>query len=107
MAIKDILTITDLNGDQTASKVAVEFARQAGAHATGLALAFEPIVPGFLAAPMPTDYLQVAKTQAVDAAKSSTEKFKNYAEMAGISTETRVEEIITGGSLNPLWPIAV
>ncbi|EEA92484.1 Universal stress protein family protein [Pseudovibrio denitrificans] len=102
MAIKDILTITDLNGDQTASKVAVEFARQAGAHATGLALAFEPIVPGFLAAPMPTDYLQVAKNQAIDAAKTSTEKFKGYAELAGISTETRVEEIVTGGSLESI-----
>ncbi|SDQ77413.1 universal stress protein [Pseudovibrio sp. Tun.PSC04-5.I4] len=102
MAIKDILTLTDLNGDQTASKVAVELARQAGAHATGLALAFEPIVPGFLAAPMPTDYLQVAKNQAIDAAKSSVEKFRGYAEMAGISTETRIEEIITGGNIETI-----
>ncbi|GHB22813.1 universal stress protein A [Pseudovibrio japonicus] len=102
MAIKDILTITDLNGDQTASQVAVEFARQAGAHATGLALAFEPIVPGFLAAPMPTDYLQVAKTQAIDAAKASIDKFASYANMAGISSETRIEEIVTGGSLESI-----
>ncbi len=102
MAIKDILTITDLNGDQTASRVAVEFARQSGSHVTGLALAFEPIVPGFLAAPMPTDYLQVAKTQALDAARASTDKFKGYAELAGTSAESRVEEIITGGNLEAI-----
>lgn len=102
MAIKDILTLTDLNGEQAASKVAVEFARQTGAHATGLALAFEPIVPGFLAAPMPTDYLHAAKTQAVEAAKASVEKFKGFAEKAGVTSETRIEEVITGGSLETI-----
>ena len=102
MAIKDILTLTDLNGEQAASKVAIELARQAGAHATALALAFEPIVPGFLAAPMPTDYLHAAKTQAVEAAKASVEKFKGYAELAGVTSETRIEEVITGGSLETI-----
>ncbi|WP_068088361.1 universal stress protein [Polycladidibacter stylochi] len=102
MAIKDIVTLVDLNGEQPATKLTVEFAQQVGAHATGISLAFEPIVPGFIAAPMPADYLQMAHKQAVDAANASAQTFKKAAEMAGIPFETRVAEIITGGSLDPI-----
>ncbi|MDD7911396.1 universal stress protein [Pseudovibrio exalbescens] len=102
MAIKDIIVVTDLNGEQPASQVGVALAAREGAHATGLALAFEPIVPGFIAAPMPADFLQMAHDQAVSAAKKSLEKFDHYVKMAGISGETRTEEMVTGGSLDPV-----
>ncbi|MTI15838.1 universal stress protein [Rhodobacteraceae bacterium RKSG542] len=99
MAIKDILTITDYQGKQPAAQVAVEIARLTEAHATGVGLAFEPLLPGFVAAPMPADYLQMAREQALNSAKDSLEAYQKLIDLAGVNGETRVEEILTGGSL--------
>ncbi|WP_068318708.1 universal stress protein [Polycladidibacter hongkongensis] len=102
MAIKDIVTLLDLNGEQPAAQVAIEFARQIEAHVTGVSLVLEPIVPGFIAAPMPADYLQMAHKQAVDAASTASGAFDRLVELAGVNGESRQETVITGGSLEPI-----
>jgi len=99
MPIKDILTIVDLAGSQPAAKYALEFARQYDAHITGLAIAFEPVVPAFAAAPMPVDYLQAAHEQSVSAANHAKEEFEELARLAGVKSESRTAEVLTGGPL--------
>ncbi|WP_417675729.1 universal stress protein [Roseibium sp.] len=99
MALKDILTIVDLSGPQPAPKYALELGRQYDAHVTGLAIAFEPVVPAFAAAPMPVDYLEAAHEQAVGAAKDAQKQFDELARLSGDKSESRVEEILTGGPL--------
>jgi nucleotide-binding universal stress UspA family protein len=99
MALKDILTIVDLSGSQPAPKYALELGRQYDAHVTGLAIAFEPVVPAFAAAPMPVDYLEAAHEQAVGAAKDAQKQFEELARLSGDKSESRVEEILTGGPL--------
>ncbi len=99
MAMKDILTISDLAGSQPASKYALELGRQYDAHVTGLAIAFEPVVPAFAAAPMPVDYLEAAHEQAVAAAKECQKQFEEMARLAGTKSETRIAEVLTGGPL--------
>jgi nucleotide-binding universal stress UspA family protein len=100
MPIKDILTILDLAGNQPAAKYALEFGRIHDAHVTGLAVSFEPVVPAFAAAPMPVDYLQAAHDQAVAAAKEAKGQFDELARMAGVNSESRLAEILTGGPLD-------
>ncbi|WP_428528262.1 universal stress protein [Roseibium sp.] len=100
MPIKDILTVLDLAGDQPAAKYALEFGRVHDAHVTGLAVSFEPVVPAFAAAPMPVDYLQAAHDQAVAAAKDAKEQFDEFARLAGVKSESRLAEILTGGPLD-------
>lgn len=99
MPIKDILTILDLSGDQPAAKYAMEFGLNYDAHVTGLAVSFEPVVPAFAAAPMPVDYLQAAHEQAASAAKEAQKQFNEMARRAGVKSESRVAEILTGGPL--------
>ena len=99
MALKDILTIIDLSGSQPAPKYALEVGRQYDAHVTGLAIAFEPVVPAFAAAPMPVDYLEAAHEQAVGAAKEAQKQFDELARLAGTKSESRTTEILTGGPL--------
>ncbi|MDN3718274.1 hypothetical protein QW131_01045 [Roseibium salinum] len=99
MPIKDILTVLDLSGDQPAAKYAMEFGLNYDAHVTGLAVSFEPVVPAFAAAPMPVDYLQAAHEQAVSAAKDAQKQFNEMARRAGVRSESRVSEILTGGPL--------
>ena len=100
MPIKDILTVLDLAGDQPAAKYALEFGRVHDAHVTGLAVSFEPVVPAFAAAPMPVDYLQAAHDQAIAAAKDAKEQFDEFARLAGVKSESRLAEILTGGPLD-------
>lgn len=99
MPINDILTILDLAGDQPAAKYALEFGRTHDAHVTGLAVSFEPVVPAFAAAPMPVDYLQAAHDQAVAAAEAAKKQFEELARLAGVKSESRLAEILTGGPL--------
>jgi len=99
MPIKDIVTIVDLAGSQPAAKYALEFARQYDAHVTGLAIAFEPVVPAFAAAPMPVDYLQAAHEQSISAANHAKEEFNELGRLAGVKSESRTAEVLTGGPL--------
>ncbi|WP_417685627.1 universal stress protein [Roseibium sp.] len=99
MALKDIFTIVDMSGAQPAAKYALDLASANDAHVTGLALAFEPVVPAFAAAPMPVDYLQAAHEQAVAAAKDAQSQFEELARLAGVKSESRLAEVLTGGPL--------
>lgn len=102
MAIKDILTVIDLAGKQRTAQAALELAQRTGAHATGLAVAFEPVVPGFIAAPMPPDYIEIARTQALKAANDAGAAFNEMARKAGVNAEVRTAEMITGGASDPV-----
>lgn len=98
MAIKDILTLVDLGGQRAAVQVALDLAGRTGAHVTGLSVAFEPVVPGFIAAPMPADYIEIARDQALKAAAAANASFEELARRAGVPAEARTAEMITGGS---------
>jgi nucleotide-binding universal stress UspA family protein len=117
MAIKDMLVLLD-NGHATSDKpaaprasgnadvdaigpaptLAVDLARRLGAHVTGVALAVDPIVPGFVVAPLPVEVIEQARTQAIDVARNATERFRATADKAGVAAETRVSEVLMGGA---------
>ena len=101
MALKDIITLIDLNGPRHATKVAVELAQMTESHVTGLALAFDPVIPGFISAPMPSDFLDVAREQAMEAATGALDAFKDLAERTGTRWEGRIAKIVSGGSADP------
>ncbi|MEJ8473615.1 universal stress protein [Roseibium algae] len=102
MALKDILTIVDLSGAQPAAKHALDLAAKNDAHATGLSIAFEPVMPAFAGAPMPVDYMQAAHDQAVNAAKESKKVFDELARLAGVKSGSRITDVLTGGPLEGL-----
>lgn len=119
MTIKDMLVLLD-NGHSTAEKpaatrsaaagnpsidtlgpgptLALDLARRLGAHVTGIALAVDPIVPGFVVAPLPVEVIEQARTQALDVAKTATERFQGTADKLGVACETRVAEVLMGGA---------
>lgn len=101
MALKDIITLIDQSGPRHAVKVALELAQQANAHVTGLALAFDPVIPGFISAPIPSDFLDAARQQSMDAAKEAVASFEEKAERAGTKWEGRVAKIVSGGTADP------
>lgn len=95
--LKDITVIVDNGGERRAAKVAAELARVAEAHLTGIALAVDPLVPVYtVAAPIPTDFIVAAHEQGVAEAKAALAAFDAIGSAAGVTTESRVAESISG-----------
>ena len=95
--LKDITVIVDNAGERRAAKVAAELARVSEAHLTGIALAVDPLVPVYtVAAPIPTDFIVAAHEQGVEEAKAALAAFDAIGSAAGVTTESRLAESISG-----------
>ena len=108
MTIKDMLVLLD-NGPRVAADpaaaarlgpaatAALDLAARIGAHVTAIALAVDPIVPGFVVAPLPVEVIEQARTQAIAVAQDSIAAFEAEATRLGVAHETRISEILMGG----------
>lgn len=109
MTIKDMLVLLD-NGPRDATAAggdgarlgpaataALELAARIGAHVTAIALAVDPIVPGFVVAPLPVEVIEQARTQALAVAEEAAAAFAAEAKRLDVAHETRVSEILMGG----------
>lgn len=96
--IKDILTLLDLGDATPARALAVDLAGKASAHLTGVAPIIEPVMPGYLAGPIPTEIIENARAQSQVAAEESTKQFRDFAKAAGIEAETRLVPLSGGGT---------
>ncbi len=78
--INDMHVIVDLSGPRRPTTIAADLARQLDAHLTGVALAFEPVVPVYtMTTPLPTDLIVAAHEQAVSDAKQAAAAFEQIA----------------------------
>jgi len=100
MDIKDISVVVDLAGERRAAAAAIDLSRRLGAHLTGLTLAYDPVVPGYAVTPVPVDFMISARNQAITDAKDADADFIAKATAAGISSESRVVEVMSGGGLD-------
>lgn len=99
MTVRDIFTIIDIYNDKmNAAEAALELASRRKAHVTGLALALEPIAPGFLASPVPAEYLVEAITNAENSAKTAAAAFSEKAKTMGVDAEARTATVYSGGT---------
>jgi len=109
MAIKDMLVLLDNGtaaegGDASTVKIgpaptlALDLAQRFGTHVNAVALAVDPIVPGFVVAPLPVEVIEQARAQAVDQAKNACARFDEAAARLEVSSETRIAEILMGGA---------
>lgn len=99
MAIKDILALIDLNrADSPTAAAAIELARRFEAHLSGVALAVDPMVPAMVTAPVPVEFAEHARAEAIAAARTAAAGFAEKAAAAGIAAQTRVLEVLMGGA---------
>jgi len=99
MAIKDIFTIVDVFDDaMPGPNAALALAAGTGAHVTGLALAMEPLAPGFLAAPIPADYIVGALEESERQAKAAADRFAAAAAAADVRAEARTQTLLAGAT---------
>ncbi|MCX5512527.1 universal stress protein UspA [Kaistia algarum] len=102
MDIKDISVVIDLAGERRAASAAIGLASQLGAHLTGLTLAYDPVVPGYAVTPVPVDFMISARNQAIADAKVAEADFSAKAQAAGISFESHVVEVMSGGGMDDI-----
>lgn len=99
MTVRDIFTIIDIYNDKMEAAVAaLEFASRRKAHVTGLALALEPIAPGFLASPVPAEYLVEAISNAENSSKAASAAFLAKAKEFDVDAEARTATVYSGGT---------
>ncbi len=98
MAPKDILLLLDLADRPSQSiAVAIDLAQRSGAHLTAAALAVDPVVTGFVVAPVPVDLIESARVEARARAQEAADRFEEQARLADISREIRITEVLMGG----------
>ena len=96
-AISDMHVVVDLAGERRAATIAADLASRLDAHLSGLALAFEPLVPVYtMAAPVPTDFIVAARENAIADAKAAGIAFEKIAAAAGVPFETLTLESVAG-----------
>lgn len=98
MRIKDVTLLLDqARADAPATGLAIDLAAKLSAHLSGVALAVDPVVPGFVFAPMPVEVFESAREAAVGSARAAAERFEAEAARAGVSREGRFGEVLMGG----------
>jgi nucleotide-binding universal stress UspA family protein len=103
MAIKDIFTLVDLYDENlSAARVAFDLARRTDAHVTGLALALEPLAPGYLASPIPADFVIGAVAEAQRQSRDAADRFAALAGEAGVAAEARTVTLLAGATTHVL-----
>jgi nucleotide-binding universal stress UspA family protein len=96
-ALRDITVIVDSGGTRRAARLAADLAQMTGAHLTGISLAVDPMVPIYtVAAPIPTDFIVAAHEQGMADAKAALDAFDEIGKAAGVTSEGRLAESITG-----------
>ncbi|MEX0853615.1 MAG: universal stress protein [Bauldia sp.] len=95
--IGDMHVVVDLSGERRAATIAADLASRLDAHLTGLALAFEPLIPVYtMAAPVPTDFIVAARERALAEAEAAAVAFAKIATAAGVAYESRKLESVAG-----------
>jgi nucleotide-binding universal stress UspA family protein len=100
MPIKDIFTVVDIYDESMPGPtVALELGARCGAHVTGLAIAMEPLAPGFLASPIPADYIVGAIEEAERQARAAADRFARAAAAADVRAEGRTATVLAGATM--------
>jgi len=104
--IKDIVVALSVGG---AHDAAAEYALSVGAafeaHVTGIAFAYEPVIPGNVMGGVPASLIDSSRAQSRSAAKAAAERFEN-GRPGGLSVETRLVDATLVGAADLFGRIA-
>jgi nucleotide-binding universal stress UspA family protein len=105
--IKDI--VVNLSGPgQTdfAVKYALSVARTLGAHLTGIAFLYDPVIPDGALGGVPVQLIEAQREENSKAAQSAVQRFEENARAAGVSVSSRTVEASVGGGATVFAKIA-
>jgi len=87
--IKDIVVNLGLGSRDPAGEYAVSVAEAFGAHLLGVAVSYEPIIPGTVMGGIPPEIIESQRAESDKKARVAVDRFEQAVKRAGISSETR------------------
>src|SRR5262245_3151455 len=88
--VKDIVVNLGLGARDPACDYAVSIAEAFEAHVLGVAVAYEPVIPGTVFGGIPPGIIDGQRREADNKARAAVSRFDQAAKRAGLSSETRI-----------------
>jgi nucleotide-binding universal stress UspA family protein len=103
--IKDIVVNLGLGDQDPAGSFAVSVAEAFEAHILGVAVAYEPVVPGSVMGGIPPEFIESQRNESETKAHTAIARFEQNAKRSGLSFETRVLSTSISGAATQLGRI--
>jgi nucleotide-binding universal stress UspA family protein len=103
--IKDIVVNLGLGARDPAGDYAVSLAEAFGAHVLGVAVSYEPVIPGTVMGGIPPEVIEGQRAESNKKAKAAVTRFEQAAKRAGISSETRTISASISGAADQIGRI--
>jgi nucleotide-binding universal stress UspA family protein len=105
--IKDIVVnLSEPGQTDFAVKYALSVARTFGAHLTGIAFLYDPVIPDGALGGVPVQLIEAQREENCKAAQSAVQRFEENARAAGVSASSRTVEASVGGGAMVFGKIA-
>ncbi len=105
--LKDV--VVNLSGatpQDFAADYAVSVAKTFGAHITGVAFVYEPVIPDTVMGGIPIDLIEIQREENTKAAKTAVDRFEAAAKTAGVSAAARMLDASLAGAATTFGQIA-
>lgn len=104
--IKDIVVSLGLGTQDPAGIYAISVAEKLDAHLVGIAVSYEPVIPGTVMGGVPPDVIEGQRAESTKRANAAITRFEQAAKRAGISMETRLITASVAGAADQIGRIA-
>jgi nucleotide-binding universal stress UspA family protein len=104
--IKDIVVSLGLGAQDPAGTYAISVAEKFEAHLLGIAISYEPVIPGTVMGGVPPEVIESQRAESNKRANTAIARFAQAAKRAGISMETRIIETGVAGAADQVGRIA-
>ena len=103
--IKDIVVNLGLGANDPAGDYAVSMGETFGAHVLGVAVSYEPVIPGTVMGGIPPEIIESQRAELNKKARAAIARFEQAAKRAGISMETRTISASISGAADQIGHI--
>jgi nucleotide-binding universal stress UspA family protein len=103
--IKDIVVNLGLGTSDHAGNYAVSIAEAFAAHLLGIAVSYEPVIPGTVMGGIPPELIERQRTESQKKVRAAIARFEETARRAGISMETRILNTSVSGAADQIGRI--
>jgi nucleotide-binding universal stress UspA family protein len=104
--IKDLVVNLGLGERDQAGEYAVSVAETFGAHLLGIAVSYEPVIPGTVMGGIPPEIIESQRTESDKKARAAIARFEQAVKRAGISAESRIISTSISGAAEQIGRIA-
>jgi|SRR5215467_1346398 len=103
--IKDIVVNLGLGARDPAGEYATSVAEAFDAHLLGIAVSYEPVIPGTVMGGIPPEIIETQRAEADKKARAAIARFEQAVKRMGISAETRVINTSISGAADQIGRI--